>query len=259
MYLIHLPHTSPFWRVQSIIKALFTECFGSASNPSNPKHLFLSEIISESDSDTYKKHSLECHPSMSLQPGYKTRAQTNTCQNTGYVSLGIYKKHSPWHKQGRSPKWFLSLFCVSLLSELAFNAGFPPFSIRQLWQREFYLPLPVLTPESRCWVVTMSANPVMQFETSRDNFFLEKCIQSRCKPTEPKAWVHNRTGDRKKAWQLGWRMLTPALLLTCSMTLSYFSPCSPLSFWSPWPFQLESQHFPQVPHLTNAITIPSTF
>lgn len=181
-------------------KVPFTKCFGSASDASNPKHLFLSEITSELDTDTYKKHSLECHPSMSLRPGYKIRALTNTCQNTMYVSLSIYKKHSPWYKQGRNPIWFLSLFCVSLLSELAFSAGFPPFSIRQLWQREFYLPLPVFTPESRCWVATTSAKSVMQFEASRDNVFLEKCIQSRCEPAEPKAWVYNRTGDRKKTW-----------------------------------------------------------
>lgn len=129
MFLIHLPHTSPFCRAWSTTKAPFTTHFGSASDPSTPKHLLLSETVSELDTDTYKKHSLECHLSMSLQQGYKTRALTNTCQNTMHVSLSIYKKYSRLHNQSSSPIQFLRLFCVSLLSKLAFAVGFAPFSI----------------------------------------------------------------------------------------------------------------------------------
>lgn len=141
MFLIRLPHTSPFWRLWSTTKAPFTKCFGSASDPSTPKHLLLSETVSELDTGTYKKHSLECHLSMSLQQGYKTRALTNTCQNTMHVSLSIYKKYSRLYNQSSSPIWFLSLFYVSLLSELAFAVGFAPFSISQPWQRGYHLPL----------------------------------------------------------------------------------------------------------------------
>jgi len=141
MLLNHLPHTFRFCRAWSTTKAPSTKCFGSTSNPSTPKHLLLSETVSELDTGTYKKHSLECHLSMSLQQGYKTRALTNTCQNSMHVSLSIYKKYSRLYKQGNSPIWFLSLFCVSLLSELAFAVGFAPFSISQPWQSEYHLPL----------------------------------------------------------------------------------------------------------------------
>lgn len=141
MFLIHLPRMSPFWSVWSTIKAPLAECSGSASDPSTSKHLLLSETVSELDTGTYKKHFLECHLSMSLQQGYETRALTNTCPNTVHVSLSIYKKYSRLYNQASSPIWYLSLFYVSLLSELVFDIGLVPVSIMQPWQRGYHLPL----------------------------------------------------------------------------------------------------------------------
>lgn len=64
-------------------------------------------------------------------------------------------------------------------------------------------------------------------------------------------------GDRKMAWLI--RMLTPAVLLTCCLTLSCLSFCSPPSFCSSQLLQLETLHFLQIHYLTNPVPIPSIF
>lgn len=193
MFLIHLPDTSPFWRVQSIIKAPFTNALAVHQIPTTPntfsfQKLYLCRTLTPIKSTLL---SAICQWAFSKAIKY---GHWQTCQNTMYVSLSIYKNYSPWYNQGRNPIWFLSPFCVSLLSELAFHL-FPSVS----FDKENFICL-FASFNTRVKMLSGHNECKPCDAVSRENVFLEKCIQSRRKRAEPKAWVYNRTGDRKKAW-----------------------------------------------------------